>query len=149
MTLAQGLVGGRLLDVIRLVFRLLQILGLARVIISWIRVDRYNPVVRFIYDTTEPMLRPFRSIARAEAGGFDLSPLILLLVLWFSAMLAWLPGMLRPLEILTGLDLRLDLIRASAVPPIYALSPVVVLGVTVAVTTWIVANAGLVRRREA
>lgn len=73
---------------------------------------------------------------------------ILLTVLWFSAVLAWLPWSLRPLELMTGLDVRLDLIRASAVPPVYALSPLTVLGITFAVLTWIVSNAGLVRRRE-
>jgi len=84
VTPAQVLAGARLLGIIHLVFWLLQVLVLARVIISWIRVDRHNPVVRFIYDTTEPMLRPLRRIARVGSAGIDFSPLILLLLLWIA-----------------------------------------------------------------
>jgi len=84
MILAQVSAVSQLIGLIRLIFWLLQVLVFARVIISWIRVGRYHPVVRLIYDTTEPMLRPFRAILRVRPGGIDFSPLILLLVLWIA-----------------------------------------------------------------
>jgi YggT family protein len=73
--------GYQLAGLIHLIFRLLQLVVFARVIISWIPVNRYHPVVRFIYNVTEPMLRPFRAVVRVGAGGVDFSPMILLVVL--------------------------------------------------------------------
>jgi YggT family protein len=69
---------------VRLVFWVLQLLVFARVIISWVRVDRHHPLVRFIYQVTEPMLRPFRAVLRIGPGGLDFSPIILLFVLWIA-----------------------------------------------------------------
>jgi YggT family protein len=82
MTLAQILVAGQLAAAIHFIFRLLQLLVFARVIISWIpSINRYHPVARFIYQTTEPMLRPFRAVLPVGGGGIDFSPVILLVVL--------------------------------------------------------------------
>ena len=64
------------------IFQILYILLLARVIISWIRVDPYNPIVKFIFQATEPLLAPIRQLLPAT-GGIDFSPLILFLVLGF------------------------------------------------------------------
>ncbi|PYO15475.1 MAG: hypothetical protein DMD75_02775, partial [Candidatus Rokuibacteriota bacterium] len=33
---------------------------IARAIISWVSPDPYNPIVRFLYRVTEPVLRPVR-----------------------------------------------------------------------------------------
>ena len=76
--------GGQLAGLIHTVFWLLQLLVLARVIMSWVPVNRYHPLARLIHDATEPMLRPFRALLRVGAGGIDFSPLILLLVLWIA-----------------------------------------------------------------
>lgn len=64
------------------IFQILYILLLARVIISWIRVDPNNPIVQFIFQATEPLLAPIRRLLPAT-GGIDFSPLILFLVLGF------------------------------------------------------------------
>lgn len=82
--LAQIGVRAQLLPLIRTIFMLLQLLVLARVIFSWIPVSRYHPLVRLVYDLTEPMLRPFRTMVAAGKGGVDFSPLILLIVLWVA-----------------------------------------------------------------
>lgn len=72
--------------IINLLFQALYILIIARVIISWIRVDMYHPtygpIVRFIYQSTEPLLAPIRN-ALPQMGGLDFSPLILLLLVGF------------------------------------------------------------------
>ncbi|MEW6185835.1 MAG: YggT family protein [Thermodesulfobacteriota bacterium] len=56
---------------------------IAQAIISWVRPDPYNPIVRFLYGVTEPVLRPMRRYLPLNWGGFDFSPLLILLVIIF------------------------------------------------------------------
>jgi YggT family protein len=57
---------------------------IARAIISWVNPDPYNPIVRFLYNVTEPVLyRVRRTIPFAYAGGLDFSPLVVLFALYF------------------------------------------------------------------
>jgi len=57
---------------------------IARAIISWVNPDPYNPIVRFLYNVTEPVLyRVRRTIPFSYAGGIDFSPLIVLFGLYF------------------------------------------------------------------
>jgi YggT family protein len=79
--------GYQIASLIHLIFRLLQFFVFARVIISWIPVNRYHPAARFIYNVTEPMLRPFRAVVRVGPGGIDFSPMILLVVLFVGEQL--------------------------------------------------------------
>ena len=55
---------------------------LIRVILSWFPVDPYNPIVRIIFEITEPVLAPFRRVI-PRIGMFDLSPLAAFLVISF------------------------------------------------------------------
>jgi YggT family protein len=55
---------------------------IARAIISWVNPDPYNPIVRFLYRVTEPVLRPVRH-RMPIAMGLDLSPMVVILVLYF------------------------------------------------------------------
>ena len=66
---------------ILLIFRIYEFIVLARVIISWVHVDPYNPVVMWIYRLTEPLLDPIRRLVPPGRTGLDFSPLILLLLL--------------------------------------------------------------------
>ena len=63
---------------ITIVFRLFELLILARILLSWIQLDPYNPIVQFIHSTTEPILAPIRR-RLPPTGGFDLSPLVALI----------------------------------------------------------------------
>ena len=55
---------------------------IGRAVISWVNPDPYNPIVNFLYRATEPVLsRVRRKIP--YLGGIDLSPLIVLLVIYF------------------------------------------------------------------
>ena len=57
---------------------------IARAILSWVNPDPYNPIVRFLYNVTEPVLyRVRRTIPISMAGGIDFSPIIVLLGLYF------------------------------------------------------------------
>jgi YggT family protein len=59
---------------------------IVRALLSWVNPDRYNPIVRFLYQVTEPVLRPIRRRLSMQMG-LDLSPLIVILVIkvlqWF------------------------------------------------------------------
>jgi len=55
---------------------------IARAILSWVSPDPYNPLVRFLYRVTEPVLRPIRERLPSHLG-LDFSPMIVILVLYF------------------------------------------------------------------
>ena len=52
-----------------------------RALISWVNPDPWNPIVRFLYQVTEPVLRPIRR--RLPIAGIDLSPMVVILVIYF------------------------------------------------------------------
>lgn len=56
---------------------------IARVIISWVNADPSNPLVRFIYGATEPVLEPVRRALPVYTGGFDLSPIVVWIAVLF------------------------------------------------------------------
>jgi YggT family protein len=67
---------------------------IAQAILSWLLVfgviNRYNRTVSvigdFLYRVTEPLLRPIRSIL-PNFGGLDISPVVLILLLYFLRIL--------------------------------------------------------------
>ncbi len=70
--------------VLELFITILYWLVLIRAIVSWVNPDPFNPIVQFLYRTTEPFLIPFRRlIFRFGDLGFDISPILLFLVLLF------------------------------------------------------------------
>ncbi|NLG19535.1 MAG: YggT family protein [Fibrobacter sp.] len=70
-----------MISLILLVFRIYEIIVLARVILSWVHPDPSHPVVEWIHRLTEPLLDPIRRLLPSEKIGLDFSPLILLLLL--------------------------------------------------------------------
>ena len=56
---------------------------IARAILSWVNPDPYNPIVRFLYNITEPVLGWVRRQVPLVFGGLDLSPLLILLAIVF------------------------------------------------------------------
>lgn len=55
---------------------------IGRAIISWVNADPYNPIVRFLFEVTEPLLGPIRR-RLPIMGGIDFSPVILIMVIMF------------------------------------------------------------------
>ena len=53
-----------------------------RALISWVNPDPYNPIVRFLYAFTDPMLNQIRRRLPMFGGGIDLSPSVLILALY-------------------------------------------------------------------
>jgi YggT family protein len=56
---------------------------IGRIVISWVNADYQNPIVRFLYAATEPVLERVRQRLPIFAGGFDLSPVVVWLAVIF------------------------------------------------------------------
>jgi len=47
-----------------------------------VRPNPYNPIVRFLRQITEPVLRPVRQLVPPEKlGGLDISPIIVIVII--------------------------------------------------------------------
>ena len=51
-------------------------------LLSWVNPDPYNPIVRFLRRATDPVLDRIRS-RMPNMGGIDLSPLAVILAIYF------------------------------------------------------------------
>ena len=56
---------------------------IARAVLSWVSPDPYNPIVRFIYSITEPVMGRIRTYLPVSFGGIDLSPIIIFMIRMF------------------------------------------------------------------
>ncbi|MCX5885771.1 MAG: YggT family protein [Proteobacteria bacterium] len=56
---------------------------IARAVISWVNPDPYNPVVRFLYQVTEPVLYRVRRFLPIGRMPIDLSPVVVFLAIFF------------------------------------------------------------------
>lgn len=72
------------LDVILAILSVIQWIVIIAAVISWVNPDPRNPIVQFLYRSTEPILRPFRRLLPpGRTGGIDFSPLLVILVILF------------------------------------------------------------------
>jgi YggT family protein len=74
---------------------------LVRVLLSFISIDRANPIVPLIFQLTEPVLRPIRRVVPTVAG-LDLSPMV-----------AWLIVMLARVALVAVLDFGMRLAQSA------------------------------------
>lgn len=74
-----------LAKVIDLVVSLYTFIVAGAVIVSWVRPDPYNPIVRFLYSATEPVFQRIRRILPAffYRSGIDFTPMIVMILLVF------------------------------------------------------------------
>lgn len=70
---------------------------IARAVVSWVSPDPFNPIVRFLYRVTEPVLRPIRHRLPTFQMGLDLSPMVVILAIYFLQ--AFLVESLRDLAV--------------------------------------------------
>ena len=68
--------------ILKVVLNLYMWIIIGRAIISWVNPDPYNPIVRFLYKATEPLLYRVRRVLPVM-GGLDLSPLVVVLAIVF------------------------------------------------------------------
>ena len=52
-------------------------------LLTWVNPDPYNPIVRFLYSVTDPVLRPIRR-RLGMTMGIDISPLIVIFAIMFA-----------------------------------------------------------------
>jgi YggT family protein len=52
-------------------------------VMTWIEPNPYNPIVRFIYGITEPLFDFVRRHLPVTVGGFDFSPIVVLIAIEF------------------------------------------------------------------
>ena len=71
-----------ILTFLEMLLNILSIAILVRVLLTWFPVDPSNPIIRILYDVTEPILAPFRKVI-PRIGMFDLSPIAAMLVIQF------------------------------------------------------------------
>ena len=62
------------------IFEILNLVLIFRIILSWIPHNRYHPIINFIYEITEPILKPFRNMIN-PIQGIDISPIIVFILL--------------------------------------------------------------------
>jgi YggT family protein len=75
-----------IVTLISVLFQLYEFLLLIRVLLSWINVDPYRPVIdhpaiRLLERITEPVLAPLRRLIPPIGGTIDISPVVALLLL--------------------------------------------------------------------
>lgn len=71
-----------IVDLLQNILRLFMFLILIRVILSWVSPAGHNPILAVIGQISEPVVAKFRSFL-PPMGGFDLSPMIALLLIFF------------------------------------------------------------------
>ena len=73
------------MEIVCLLLNVYYIVLIARILLSWATMfwsppPALDPVVRVIYDLTEPVMAQFRRVI-PPVGGFDLSPLFIFFIL--------------------------------------------------------------------
>jgi YggT family protein len=67
--------------IISYLLSLFELILLARVLLSWFpNIDRSNPLIKLVFDITEPILAPIRN-ALPQTGMIDFSPIVLILII--------------------------------------------------------------------
>lgn len=70
-----------IVQVVDLFFWLLELLILARVLLSWLPIRPWHPIARWVHRLADPILRPFQRIMPGF-GGIDFSPLLALATIY-------------------------------------------------------------------
>jgi YggT family protein len=70
-------------QILAILIKTVIILVFIRAIVSWVNPDPYNGLVRFLNSSTEPFLAPIRRYLPQLSQRVDLSPLLLILALYF------------------------------------------------------------------
>ncbi len=90
-----GLLINAVAQVLSVVLTIYMWIIIIRALLSWVNPDPYNPIVRFLYNVTEPALSRIRRRLPISFGAIDLSPLILILAIMLLS--AWLVPSLQHL----------------------------------------------------
>jgi YggT family protein len=77
-------IGSVLLVAVNVIFQVAALAILARVLVSWlpmagVQIDPYHPLIRFLYQITDPILEPIRRFT--TFGMMDFSPIVAFILL--------------------------------------------------------------------
>lgn len=70
-----------IITIVSLAFQIYEFLILIRVLLSWVRINPYHPVIRILYQITDPVLDPLRRVIPPIGGAIDISPVVALIIL--------------------------------------------------------------------
>jgi len=70
-------------DILHIALNAYMYIVIARAILSWVSPDPYNPIVRFLYNVTEPVLYRIRRAVPLSISGIDFTPIILIVAIIF------------------------------------------------------------------
>jgi YggT family protein len=75
-----------LASIVSVLFQVYTFLILIRVLLSWVNTNPYqaridHPLLRILYQVTDPVLRPLQRVIPPIGGTIDISPIVALLVL--------------------------------------------------------------------
>ncbi len=73
----------RLLQFVNMVLTAYMWIVIAAAVITWVSPDPRNPIVRFLYGVTEPVLWRIRRMIPTIFGGIDVAPMILIFAILF------------------------------------------------------------------
>ena len=76
-----------ILQFINLIIGLYIWVVIAAALITWVQPNPYNPIVRFLWNVTEPAYAYIRRYIPTQIGGFDIAPIIFILGLEFLQIL--------------------------------------------------------------
>lgn len=88
----------QLAGIILLAARIYTFVVIIRCVMSFVRPNPWNPFVRFIYQVTDPLMDALRrAFPFLVVGGIDLSPIVIIFLVQFTAMylaqfLVWIGG---------------------------------------------------------
>ena len=81
-----GMIALAVVEVLKLIIYVLLFSVLVLALLSWISQGGYNPVANLLYQITAPVLRPARRLL-PPMGGLDLSPMVVMIVLYLLILL--------------------------------------------------------------
>jgi YggT family protein len=73
---------GAIATVLDFLLQVLLIIVFINAILSWVRPDPSNPIVRFLDVVSDAVCNPIRRLFPTVVSGLDLAPLIAMLAIW-------------------------------------------------------------------
>jgi len=77
---------GAVATLLDIVLNALAIILIVNALLSWVRPDPSNPIVRFLDQVSDAVCDPIRRLFPTVVGGLDLAPMIAILAIWFLRM---------------------------------------------------------------
>ncbi len=74
---------GAVATVLDVLLNALGIILIVNALLSWVRPDPSNPIVRFLDQVSDAVCEPIRRLIPTVIGGLDLAPMIAILALMF------------------------------------------------------------------